>query len=162
MFFKKQLNIISEKQNLKEKEIKKVYHKLSTHCEKCIEIFNRYPDFYNDLYIWFFKLQQNHPDLHISCAGRGKKEQQYYYEKHLSLAQWGQSAHNWNCAIDVFQLDGKFAVYNKDWFDKVIRANLVNGLRWYGVPNSKFYELPHIEVLDWPDLILYKKIRLVE
>ena len=35
-------------------------------------------------------------------------------------------------------------------------------LNWYGMPGSKFYELPHIEVKNWKDLIFTNKVSIIK
>ena len=128
-------------------------------CEKCDEIFDRYPGFHAALRSWFKTLQKKVTDAHISCAGRGYEEQEEAFQKGLSRAHYGQSAHNYNGAIDLFRLTlPGGASYDKPWFrDKVGSAVFRNNadpeakveLNWYGKPGASFYELPHVEVQTW-------------
>lgn len=129
----------------------KVKHDLSGHCPKCQEIFNRYPGFYLELRVWFEKLQQAHPEAHISCAGRGEAEQTKAFLTKRSMAKWGASAHNWNAAIDVF-CSNRSDLYDLQWFHEVIAPNLNDSLTWYGQEDARFYELPHIQQKDWVKL----------
>lgn len=161
-FFRKQEIIPSTYPYIKSNEIKPKHTILTIPCPKCLEIINLYPNFNNELYEWWLRIQIMYPSAHISCAGRGKRAQEEVFNKKLSRARYGQSAHNWNCAIDIFELrDGK-AVWDEIWFDKVVRANIPYSLKWYGSPSCSFRELPHVELNNWYLLINSKQIRLVE
>lgn len=106
--------------------------------------------------------QAKHPEAHISCAGRGLVEQEEKKAEGRSKASYGKSAHNYNCAIDLFiQLPGK-DIYDNDWFQKVLAPEIPFHLHWYGSPHSKFFELPHIEFRNWRELAARKEIALVE
>jgi len=48
--------------------------------------------------------------------------------------------------------------YTKKWFDEVVgvAVNQLNAVRhttfkllWYGRPDAPYYEMPHVEVLNW-------------
>lgn len=134
-------------------------HENSGNCIKCDEIFNKYPGFHPGLKFWFQRLQQNNKDAHISCAGRGEIEQEACFNRGTSRAHYGQSAHNYNLAIDIFQLQDAIAVWNAGWFNKVVKPTLLPSLEWYGMPGSRFYELPHVEIKGWKDM---KDKKLVE
>lgn len=134
-------------------------------CEKCLEIFRRYPNFNIELKIWFTDLQKKYPDAHISCAGRGKADQEQAFNLKASRAHYGQSAHNCNQAIDIFQQDGHLAKWDQEWFDMVIGANLdkcTAELKWYGAPGAEFFERPHVEIANWRDLLKSGAAKLVE
>ena len=145
---------------------KRVRHENTGNCLKCEEILTEYPGFYAPLKEWFKSLQRQHPDAHVSDAGRGRDEQERYKQRGASRASFGQSSHNYNCAIDIFQLaevDGKHrAMWPKKWFQTVVGNNLTSDLKWYGSPGSSFYELPHVEVKDWKGLARQGVVSLVE
>lgn len=132
-------------------------------CDRCLLIFNKYPNFHEGLKSWFLDLQSKHPEAHISCAGRGHDEQEELFLKKATRARYGESAHNWNVAIDVFEMGGDATqIYERVWFRDVLAPLLPKWLCWYGSPNAPFYELPHIEVDDWRKLRSEFKLRLVE
>lgn len=153
-------------------------HQNNGNCPRCDEIFDTYPDFYPFLRKWFKALQEKFPDAHISDAGRGKEKQEEKYNTitgykndgtpiRASYAHYGQSAHNYNAAIDIFQfgLDAKgkpLTLYKKDWFNKVVGNHLSPNLNWYGLPNSVFKEMPHVEMRAWRQMRDKKEIKLVE
>jgi hypothetical protein len=137
-------------------------HTNGTQCEKCLEIFNLYPGAYSPLVGWFMGLQLIVNDAHISECGRGIEKQKLYYKTGASRAKYGQSAHNWNAAIDIFQLKGGKAVYNRKWYEKQICARMEIWIKWYGEPGSKFPELPHFEVCNWRELAKSGELGLVE
>jgi hypothetical protein len=139
-----------------------IKHTNSGACNKCSLIFNKYPNFYAPLRDWFFAFQHLHPEAHISCAGRGEEEQESLYFRRASRAEWGQSAHNYGAAIDIFEMTGHRDIYETVWFHNVLAPALPKWLTWYGRPGSKFYELPHVEVTDWRDMAKKGLIGLVE
>lgn len=132
-------------------------------CEKCAWFFDRYPGFHEDLRGWFEAFQAKHPEAHISCAGRGRADQELAVKQKLSRAHYGQSAHNWNCAIDFFvQIKGSEDIYPRAWFYSTLQPALPSWLKWYGEPGSSFFELPHVEVRNWRELRQAEKVHLVE
>jgi hypothetical protein len=137
-------------------------HVNNGNCESCEALFNKYPGFYQPLKNWFKALQAAHPEAHISCAGRGKLEQEIYFQRGATRAHWKQSSHNWNAAIDLFQLSNRKAVWDYQWFKKVVKPALTADLKWYGEPDAVFKELPHVEVADYKNLIQQGKLKLVE
>jgi hypothetical protein len=125
-------------------------------CPKCVLIFARYPGFPSAFQAWFTEIQGRRPEAHISCAGRGAEEQNDAVKKRTSRAKYGQSAHNFNMAIDVFKLHLTGIEWPREWFSDVIatavaKQNASDGfkLKWYGATGSAFFELPHIELADW-------------
>lgn len=136
-------------------------HTNTGNCIKCREIMYRYTPMNETLACWFFTLQEKHPEAHVSCAGRGRADQQAAKARGSSRASWGSSAHNYGQAIDLFvNKDGK-NIYDKEWFDSVVGL-AVEGrkdLSWYGRPGSRFYELPHVEIHGWRKL---PNLQLVE
>lgn len=116
-----------------------------------------------DLRLWFVMFQGKHPEAHISEAGRGLVDQEAAKHRGASKASFGESAHNCNCAIDMFEMAGdRKIIYEKEWFQKVLAPELPDYLVWYGAPGSKFFELPHIEHRDWKKLLAEGKAKLVE
>lgn len=142
---------------------KKIKHLNNGQCPKCQEIFERYPGFHGELRTWFEYLQYRFNDAHISCAGRGKDEQEMWFKKKTSKAKWTQSAHNYNAAIDIFQLSNDTARWDRDWFYFTVGEGLKwvtapMNFTWYGKSGSPYYELPHVEVTGWRKL----NLKLVE
>lgn len=131
-------------------------------CPRCEEIFRKYPGFHQKLYDWFKSLQELKRTCHISECGRGKELQELFYMRGASRAHYGESAHNYNCAIDVFgMVDGR-ACYLDSWYEINIGTQIPSWLCWYGDPKAKFREKPHIEVRDWKELKINGVIKLVE
>lgn len=125
-------------------------HENNGACPRCRLIFDRYYGFHSGLRSWFEGFQAAHPEAHISCAGRGELDQDAALAKKVTKAQFGQSSHNWNAAIDMFcQIDGNPNIYDHNWFTTVMAPALPDTLLWYGRPHAPYYELPHIEVSDW-------------
>lgn len=140
-----------------------VKHENNGLCAKCAQIFDRYPGFYHGLRAWFENFQAVHPEGHISCAGRGEQDQEAAYLRRASKAHFPHSAHNWNAAIDVFVLKGQASnIYDVNWFRAVLGPVIPPYLNWYGKPGSAFYELPHIEILNWRDLARGGALKPVE
>lgn len=136
-----------------------VSHVNNGNCRKCDAIFDAYYGFNHDLRGWFKQIQRRYVEAHISCAGRGKEAQEQAVLDRRSRAHFGQSAHNFNAAIDMF-CNGK-ELYDPAWFKVVVEDNLTPNLIWYGRPNSHFYELPHIELAGWGKLVSERKLKLV-
>lgn len=131
------------------------------HCSKCDDLFRRYEGFHPGLRDWFDLIRTKFFDAHISCAGRGKIDQEAAFYRHASNAHWAQSAHNWNAAIDLFQLkDGGYSLETL-WFAEIMEG-LPPTLEWYGTPDSPYRELPHVQIKDWRELAASGRLRLVE
>jgi hypothetical protein len=138
------------------------HHDSSGNCPRCEEIFNRYPGFHAGLKKWFKGVQAKNPSAHISCAGRGRQDQEECVARGASLAGWGQSAHNFNCAIDIFfQIAGKLS-YDRSLYEANIYPMITPEFEWYGVPDAEFPELPHFQMYGWKDLAKSGKLNLVE
>lgn len=135
------------KRRVKERVMPK--HLNNGKCAKCAEIIQRYPGLNEFLLSWFKGMQAKFPELHLSCAGRGKVDQEAAFQRGASKAHYLESSHNFNCAIDIFQLKDGNALWNKEWFNTVVAPSLPSNLNWYGKPFSPFYELPHLELLNW-------------
>lgn len=145
------------------KDVIKITHTNNGKCEKCLQIFNRYPNPEPRLLQWFLDLQLQHPEAHISCCGRGEQEQNELYLRKATKAQWGKSAHNYNAAIDIFvQTPGNDNLYPFKWYTDILKPKLQPFLLWYGMPHSAFFELPHCEILAYRELAIQKQLSLVE
>ena len=137
-------------------------HISSGSCPKCAELFEQYPHFYPPLRDWFEKVQAKHPKAHISCAGRGKVDQEVCFDRKASRAHWMQSSHNFGAAIDIFIMENGQATWPKDWFNNSLAPMLPDWVAWYGRPDAKFHELPHCEVVNWRDLVKLGDLKPVE
>ena len=132
-------------------------------CAGCQTLFKKYPGFYLPVRLWFEGLQLKHPELHISCAGRGRIAQELYFKNGESRAHYGESAHNWNAAIDVFFSTSKNQYdLGLDLFNQIIVPNLPDYLKWYGAADAKFKERPHIELRDWHKMRDVNLLKIVE
>lgn len=127
-------------------------------CPKCLELFNKYPNFNQLLQTWFLRKQAELGTCHISEAGRGYAAQEAAFKSKASRAHYGASAHNYNAALDVFFIDsnGKLS-YDKSNYVALV-LDLPNVINWYGKKGSAFYELPHFELNGWKSM----KLKLVE
>lgn len=132
-------------------------------CAKCEEIFNRYAGFHQPLKDWFNKLQIAFPDAHIAYAGRGRVEQEEFFAKGTSKARWGESPHNYNLAIDLFQLSVSGARWDLNWYRDIIGPE-VKKADWltHGLNFTKFKDAPHIEIKSWNDMVKQGIAKLVE
>lgn len=131
-------------------------------CPGCAQVLNRYPDFSEELRTWFLALRMEHPETHASCAGRGRIDQEVAFSRGASKAHYGESAHNCNAAIDLFELkDGQYTL-DPAWFQLVVAPALYASLRWYGEPKASFYELPHVELRNWKECLQNGTTHLVE
>jgi hypothetical protein len=129
-----------------------IKHINNGNCPKCDQIFDRYAGFDGPLRQWFKRLQKTAPEAHISCAGRGKVDQDAAFHRGQSKAQYGQSSHNYNMALDIFKLHALGAEWPREWFIHKIQPAIEaekGALVWYGMPGSAFFELPHVEVAGW-------------
>lgn len=131
-------------------------------CPKCKEIMDRFPNMNQKLRQWFVDFQKQNPEAHTSCAGRGFQDQTNAKASGASRAKFGESAHNYNCALDLFVQLPKTDIYDKKWFQEKIAGKIPYFLKWYGEPGSAFYELPHIEVREWRGLRVQNLAGLVE
>jgi len=130
-------------------------------CEKCQEIMNKYPGINALLKAWFEDVQEKNPDFHCSDAGRGYLDQELYFQRKSSLAHFGESAHNYNAAIDTFFLiDGKYCV-DLDQYVKHIEPEIPDWLQW-GHNWEHFSETPHFEIKAWRTLREFGGVKLVE
>jgi hypothetical protein len=137
-------------------------HENNGRCEHCHELIDKYPGIDPKLLSWFEFFQTHHPEAHISCAGRGAKDQELCRLNKTSKARWGESAHNYNCAMDFFVELPNLYIYDKHWFETVLAPNLPDFLVWYGLKGSRYFELAHVERVDWKDMREQGLIQLVE
>lgn len=142
----------------------RIRHLNTGSCPKCKEIMEKYPDLNSELIRWFTNFQKIEPLAHISCAGRGKSEQEDALKRKVSKAAWGESPHNYNMAVDIFKVThGGEADWSRDWFVNKLQyaikmhPNLAWGGDW-----SSFKDFPHVELKDWKKLVKSNKIKLVE
>lgn len=138
-------------------------HVNSGACQKCFDIMSKYPGFYEPLGKWFFDFQKAQPEAHISCAGRGREEQETLFQSRRSRAHYGESAHNWNAALDIWENSGDIArIYEKLWFIDILQPALPSWIEWYGRPGAAFQELPHVQPANWKRLRDTGLLALVE
>lgn len=142
------------------------HQNLHGECPGCEKVFDRYPGFWLPLRMWFGFVRRSFFDAHISDAGRGKIDQQVCFHRGTSKAEWTQSAHNWNAAIDLWFLDpAKVNHYSLERakFNAVFdKCPLDTAFEWYGAPHAPFPELPHVQLRDWREAAQRGDIKLVE
>lgn len=132
-------------------------------CLKCLEIINLYPGFNQDLLKWFEDFQFDVREAHVSCAGRGRIDQEAAFHRGASRAHYGQSAHNYGAALDFFALiPGETTIYPVKWFQNVLGPAVPDFCEWYGAPGAAFPELPHVQIKNWKDLRAKGLVKLVE
>lgn len=131
-------------------------------CEKCETIINAYPGFNSILYTWFKGFQRLKPEAHIAYAGRGKADQEQAYNTGHSKAHFGQSAHNYNMALDLFKLTLEGASWDAEWYKQAVAPHVAlnHALKWGGTFKS-IVDLPHVEIDGWEDLVKTGKAKLV-
>lgn len=137
-------------------------HQNNGKCEKCKEIMDKFPNMNKDLRGWFIMFQAKHKEAHISCAGRGFQDQEDARAAGKSRAHYGQSSHNYNCAIDLFVIMPGKDIYDLKWFKETLAPEIPYFLNWYGAPGAAFHELPHLELRSWRGLIAQGLAELVE
>lgn len=141
-----------------------VHHDNNGNCSGCDKLFDRYQGFHPMLRGWFKQMQAVYPYFHISCAGRGYEDQMMAKIGGHSNALYGQSAHNYNAAIDTFLQKPGIELYDKSWYGEVISTEMQHEpwLEWYGDKDAKYPELPHIQVKNFKRLVLQGLVSLVE
>lgn len=137
-------------------------HVNSGSCPKCAEILHKYAGINQDLLNWFTALQLERPEAHVSCAGRGRVEQESDFHRGASKAHYGQSSHNVNCAVDLFCLIPDVDLYDKHWFDTILGPRVTALFEWYGALGAVFPERPHVQVAEWKSLVHQGLAKLVE
>jgi hypothetical protein len=132
-------------------------------CPQCENIINKYKDFNIELYNWFKDLRSKHKDAHVAYAGRGKADQEHFFQKGTSKARYGESPHNYNLALDIFQLTQNGARFDVAWYkDTIIPEALKTGFIQPGGLWKTFKDWPHFEHKDWKQLVKDGKVKLVE
>jgi hypothetical protein len=134
-------------------------------CPKCVQLLDKYPGFHSGLREWVSQFLSTNCDAHISAAGRGRDDQELFFKKGTSRAHYGQSAHNWNAAVDFFHLtQAGGAAFDRPWYQQVLGpAVLANpALKWYGEPPISFLEFPHVEWRCWRSLAASGEATLVD
>jgi hypothetical protein len=132
-------------------------HQNDGSCSHCQLIFDDYPGFDPGIRAWFIQFQKTNPNWHISCAGRGRDEQEKCFNEKTSRAHWGESAHNYNCAIDTFQLvDGVYVLDKQSYLD-LLAPKLPKWIEW-GYEWKSFPELPHLQRRNFK----FMNLKLVE
>lgn len=119
-------------------------------CSKCEEIMQGCK---SELLLNFYKqFRKDRPDAHISCCYRGKDEQEVAFNTGHSKAHFGQSAHNYGLAIDVFRItQAGGAEFDAVWYKNFLQpACIAAGFTWGG--NFSFRDLPHVECSNWKEL----------
>lgn len=127
-------------------------HENGTFCLKCNEIIERYPSINQEVERFFWDLKSRFPELHAAEFGRDKINQELMFERGASRAHFGQSAHNYNAAVDVFfQVYGNYNTDIKRFLD--LEPFIPETIEWYGREGSKFYERPHFELKNWREMV---------
>jgi hypothetical protein len=146
-----------------------IRHENNGNCFKCKQIFDKYPGTTKseELERWFFCLQFEVPEAHISEAGRNKADQLAAHQRKASKALWRQSAHNFKGAVDIFRLIKGRVDYAEDWFNVSIKPRLTDDLDWYGLKiNGKFVssfpEMPHVQLKGWKKMVVDGLLKPVE
>lgn len=136
-------------------------HQNNGKCEKCQAILHKYAGINPLILAWFEERQAEVPEFHCSEAGRGRMDQEMYFNRKASLAHYGESAHNYNCAIDTFfQIDGHYSV-TLELYEEFIELNIPDWLQW-GHYWKNFSETPHFEVKAWKLLRMHGAAKPVE
>lgn len=145
--------------------MKAISHINSGNCPKCEEILNAFGGTYSPLKCWFKDVQKKYSHVHVSCAGRCKKDQINVNLSGFSDASFGKSPHNYNpsFAIDLFITHPMYPgeLYPVNMFNEIVKDTLVDWIEWYGIKGSKYYELPHFQVKDWKKIVIDEKIKLI-
>lgn len=139
-------------------------HLNQTICEKCISIINTYPNPHPLIVTFVDKFRAANPDAHISACGRSQADQDADFAKGVSRAKWGQSAHNYNAAVDFFRLTlAQGASFDANWYKTVLGPAIKQNpnLVWGGTFTS-IVDLPHCEVAGWAQEAQNGQLKLVQ
>lgn len=135
-------------------------HRNNGKCEKCEELITEKGVCYT-LREWFTDLQEKNPQVHVSCAYRGKEAQEAAVERGASNAHYGESAHNYipSAALDLFRLtdEGK-AEWDVEWYEEEIAPHIGSNLNWGGRWDFKDY--PHVELTNWRHMVYTNQLIL--
>lgn len=136
-------------------------HTNNGQCPACAKITQTFPNFDQNLLNWFILMQAKFPAFHLAETGRGRARQEEMFNSGRSRAHYGESSHNYNCAMDTFFLIN--GVYNLDEANFLpVYTEMPDLIEWYGAPGAKFFERPHFEKKGWRDLRAGGLIQLVE
>ena len=136
-------------------------HTNNGNCPKCKEIMDEYPGLHVLIRDWFTRMQSETPEFHCADAGRGYLEQETYFKRRASNAHYGQSAHNWNCAIDTFFMFSGIYSVDLHHYVKNIEEHIPEWIQW-GHNWASFKETPHFELKAWKMLRDSGELKLVE
>jgi peptidoglycan L-alanyl-D-glutamate endopeptidase CwlK len=123
-------------------------------CPKCLEILGQA---HENLVDWFQCEQKKDPELHVSCAYRGKIQQDDDFDRGVSKATFGKSPHNYMpaLALDVFYIIGGIAKWPMDRY-RQLAADKPDGIEWGAdwndngrTDDEKFIDAPHFQVKGW-------------
>jgi D-alanyl-D-alanine carboxypeptidase len=134
-------------------------------CPKCESILNTYPNPYPQLTAWVHYFRTLNTDAHISACGRGVIDQNSDYSKGVSRAKWGESAHNYNAAVDFFRLTQQVgASFDPAWYRSVLGPAVALQPEWlvWGGTFTTIVDLPHVEVKGWAQLAQDGQLTLVQ
>jgi len=106
---------------------------------------------------WFMIMQGKFNECHVSCAGRDEKSQTEAFNAGRSLAEFGQSPHNFTpaFAIDLFRIDSDgHAHFEMEWYKENLVPEMPKYLTWGGTFKSRktgksFPDGPHFEITGW-------------
>lgn len=115
-----------------------------------------------ELKAWFEPEQDADPSLHISCATRGRADQENDFTAGKSRAHYGESPHNYypSWAIDLFFILGGNASWVMSKYQALasrVPAWITWGADWNHngrTDDEKFKDGPHFEVTGWKRLEL--------
>lgn len=134
-------------------------------CPQCTLIINKYPNPHPELTKWVTYFRLLNPDAHISECGRGVVDQNNDYIKGVSKAKWGESAHNYNAAVDFFRITQQAgATWDPAWFKATLGPAVGLQSDWlvWGGTFTSLTDLPHVEVKGWELLAQSGQLMLVE
>ena len=127
-------------------------------CAKCLMIMQGVDQRLID---WFASFQKANPDAHVAWGLRGEKDQNDAFRRSNSNAKWGQSAHNYGLAIDLFRITITGAEWGAPWFKNIMGPDVKKHpeLTWGGT-FARFVDLPHVEIAGWEQLVKDGKAKL--
>jgi hypothetical protein len=110
-------------------------------------------------------MQLSDPEIHLSTFGRGAFDQRDCYKKGSSAAQFGESPHNYNAAVDVWFLVNGVYVADEKLYKEKLSGKIPDHLQW---PISYFrngkvtIDWPHVQARDWKELVSKGILKLVD
>lgn len=123
---------------------------MHTNSPICIACNEKLTNVHPDLVRWCNILRNTHTDAHISCGYRGERDQEDDFNRRVSKAHYGQSAHNAepSMAVDLFRLtQAGGASFDLPWYTSVVApiaeaAGLIWGGSWKSIKDAPHVELP--------------------